>query len=98
MEILINTRVVWYLEKNNIITTEQAGFRQHLSTEDQVTYIAQKIEDGSEDKQHTPTVWIDMEEAYDKVWKDELRLKLQESGVTGCMYKWISQYLTNRKV
>ena len=97
MERMINTRLVWHLEKNNIITPEQAGFRQHHSTEDQVTYIAQKIEDGFQDKQHTLTVWIDMEKAYDRVWKDGLRLKLQKSGVTGCMYQWISQYLTNRK-
>ena len=37
-----------------------------------------------------------MEKVY-KVWKDGLHLKLQKSGVTGCMYQWISQYLTNRK-
>ena len=46
MERMITTRPVWHLEKNNIITPEQAGFRQHRSTEDQVTYIAQKIDDG----------------------------------------------------
>ena len=34
-----------------------------------------------------------MEKAYDRVRKGGLRLKLQKSGVTGCMY----QYLTNRK-
>ena len=61
MERMINIRLVWHLEKNNIITPEQADFRQHHSTEDQVTYIAQKIEDGFQDKQHTLTVWIDME-------------------------------------
>ena len=38
-----------------------------------------------------------MEKAYDKVWKDGLQLLTPESGVTGCMYQWISQYLTNRK-
>ena len=42
-------------------------------------------------------VWIDMEKAFDKVWKNGLRLKLQQSGVKGYMYCWISQYLTNRK-
>ena len=97
LEQMINTRLVWHLEKNNIITPMQAGFRQHHSTEDQVTYIAQKIEDGFQDKQHTLTVWIDMEKAFDKVWKDGLRLKLHKSGVTGRMYQWISQYLNNRK-
>ena len=97
MERLINTRLSWHLEKNNIIAPEQAGFRQHRSTEDQVAYIAQKIEDGFQDKKHTLTVWIDMEKAFDKVWKDGLKLKLQKSGVSGCMFKWISQYLNNRQ-
>ena len=72
MERMINTRLVWHLEKNNIITPKQAGFQQHRSTEDQVTYIAQKLEDGFQDKQHTLTVWIGMEKAYDRVWKDGL--------------------------
>ena len=97
MERTINTRLLWQLEKNNIITPEQAGFRQHRSTEDQVTYISHKIEGGFQDKQHTLTVWTDMEKAYGKVWKDGLKLKLQKPGVTGCMYQWISQYLINRK-
>ena len=38
-----------------------------------------------------------MERAFEKVWKDGLRLKLQKNGVTGHMYKWISQYLNNRQ-
>ena len=97
MERLINSRLTWHLEKNNIISPEQAGFRQHRSTEDQIAYVAQSIEDGLQEKKHTLTVWIDMERAFDKVWKDGLRLKLRKSSVTGCMYQWISQYLINRQ-
>ncbi|KAL8621712.1 hypothetical protein ACOMHN_061847 [Nucella lapillus] len=55
LERMINSRLVWHLEKN-IITPKQAGFRQHHSAEDQVTYIAQKIEDGFQEKQHTLAV------------------------------------------
>lgn len=97
MERLINTRLSWHLEKNNLIAPEQAGFRHHRSTEDQVTYISQKIEDGFQAKHHTLAVWIDMEKAFDKVWKDGLRLKLLRNRVTGRMFQWISQYLNNRK-
>ena len=97
LERMINTRLSWHLEKENFFAAEQAGFRHHRSTEDQVTYIAQKIEDGFQDKQHTLTVWIDLEKAYDRVWKDGLRLKLKRCGVHGHMYRWISQYLINRK-
>ena len=97
MECMINTRLLWHLETKELLTPVQAGFRNHHSTEDQVTYIAQKIEDGFQDQKHTLAVWIDMEKAFDKVWKDGLRQKLRKNGVTGCMYNWISQYLNNRK-
>ena len=55
-------------------------FRQHRSTEDKVTYISQKIEDGFQDKKHIIAIWIDIEKAFDKVWKDGLRLKLLRQG------------------
>ena len=98
MERLVNTRLIWHLESNNLLSSEQAGFRQHRSTEDQVTYLAQEIDDGFQAKKHTLAVWIDMEKAFDKVWKDGLRLKLRQSGVKGYMYRWISQYLTTGKL
>ena len=97
MERLINTRLMWHLEDKSHISPEQAAFRCNHSTEDQVTYIAQSIEDGFQDKKHTLAVWIDLEKAFDKVWKDGLRLKLRKCGVAGRMFKWISQYLHNRK-
>nr|KAG5698628.1 hypothetical protein BaRGS_003142 [Batillaria attramentaria] len=96
MERLINSRLTWYLEKKEIISDRQAGFRHHRSTEDQVTYVAQKLEDALQDKKHTLAVWIDLEKAYDKVWKDGLKLKLRQHGISGHMYNWISQFLTNR--
>ena len=87
---------MWHLEKNQLITPQQAGFRQHHSTEDQVTYLSQKTEDGFQGKKHTLAVWVDFEKAYDKVWNDGLRVKLRKAGVKGCMFKWISHYLQNR--
>ena len=48
-----------------------------------------------QDKCHTLAVWVDMEKAFYRVWKDGLRLKLHKSGISGCMYEWISQYLNN---
>ena len=97
MERRINTRLMRHLETNNLIAKEQAGFRQNRSTEDQAAYFAQKVEDGFQEKQDTLAVWIDMEKAFDKVWKDGLRLKLRKNGISGCMYRWLSQYLENRK-
>ena len=97
MERLINSRLTWYLEENQLLDSNQAGFRQHRSTEDQIAYIAQKIEDGFQSKKHTLAVWVDMEKAFDRVWRDGLRIKLKQIGVSGKMNKWISHYLNNRK-
>ena len=69
MEHLINTRLMWHLEDKKQITPEQAAFRQDRSTEDQINYISQTIEDASQDKKHTLAVWIDLDKAFDKVWK-----------------------------
>ena len=76
MERLINNRLTWHLESKGHINAEQAAFRQNRSTEDQITYISQAIEDSFQDKKHTLAVWIDLEKAFDKVWKNGLRLKL----------------------
>ena len=38
-----------------------------------------------------------MEKAFDHVWKNGLKLKLRQHGVSGNRFTWISQYLHNRK-
>ena len=81
MERLINTRLMWHLENKKHITPEQAAFTQDRSTEDQITYIAQAIEDAFQDKKHTLAVWIDLEKAFDKVWEEGLKMKLRQANV-----------------
>ena len=97
MERMVNTRLTWYLENNNILIEEQAGFRKGRCTEDQITLISQSIEDGFQEKKNTVAVWIDMEKAFDRVWKKGLSYKLQKYGITGKMHQWITEYLRKRK-
>jgi hypothetical protein len=88
MERMITNSLKWHLESTNILCPEQAGFRQHRSdsTEDHVTYIAQEVEDAFQEKEQTLAVFIDMEKAFDKVWKTGLKYKLRKCGVTGNMH------------
>jgi hypothetical protein len=67
MERIINTRLIWHLEKKRLLIPQQAGFRKYMSTEDQVSHIAQRIEDAFQEGKHTVAVWVDMEKAFDKV-------------------------------
>ena len=81
MERMVNTRLTWHLENKNILIEEQAGFRKGKCTEDQITLISQSIEDGFQEKKNTVAVWVDMEKAFDRVWKKGLSYKLQKYGV-----------------
>ena len=97
MERIINLRLQWYLESKNLLVSQQAGFRQCYSTEDQITYLSQEIEDAFQEKKQVLTAWIDLRKAFDKVWKGGLMKKLRNCKVQGKMYNWIKAYLHNRK-
>ena len=85
LERIINTSLKWFLESENLLVSEQAGFRKHHCTDYQTTYLAQEIEDGFQHKKQTLTVWID------------LLLKLKKCNITGNMFCWIKSYLHNRR-
>jgi len=97
MERIVNQRLQWYLEVEDVITPEQAGFRRYRSTEDQTTHLTQVIEDAFQAKKATLAVFIDLQRAFDKVWKDGLLVKLQRGGISGNMYRWTKSYLHNRR-
>jgi ribonuclease HI len=97
MERIINLRLQWYLESENLLVSQQAGFRQCYSTEDQATYLSQEIEDAFQDKKLVLAAWIDLRKAFDKVWKEGLLKKLRNCRINSRMYKWVKAYLHNRR-
>ena len=42
-------------------------------------------------------VFLDISEAYDKVWHDGLIFKLKQNGISGYLLKLFESYLHNRK-
>ena len=97
LERILNSRLMWFMEKERKFDDEQAGFRPCRSTEDQVTYLTQLIEEGFQAKKQTVVVWVDLEKAFDRVWTKGLLLKLLKTNITHKMYNWIKQYIHNRK-
>ena len=66
MERIVNERLKWYLETENLLAPEQAGFRQFRSAEDQATYLSQEIEDAFQEQKLVMVSWIDLQNAFDK--------------------------------
>ena len=55
------------------------------------------MEDAFQSKKVTLAVFVDLQRAFDKVWKNGLLVKLLRFGVSGSMYKRTNSYLYNRR-
>ena len=80
---MINDRLVWYLEKNKIITNMQSGFRKQRSTTDQLVRLESFIREAFVQKQHAVAVFFDLEKAYDTTWKCGIMKDLFDAGLRG---------------
>ena len=96
MERMINARLVWFLEKNGLITKFQSGFRQNRSTIDQVIRLESFIRDGIIRGHHVVSVFFDLEKAYDTTWKYGIMRDLYNLGLRGRLPIFIQNFLSNR--
>ena len=72
LESMVNKRLMWHLESNNIIIKEQSAFRKNRSTEDQLIHLTQSIENAFQMKEKVVATFIDLSKAFDRVWKKGL--------------------------
>ena len=97
-ERMVNTRLYWWLEKVGILDDHQAGFRKGCRTDDQLFRFVQDTIDGFQKERHTTAIFIDLQQAYDRVWRQGLFMKMSNLGIHGKMYSWIKGFLQNRTI
>jgi hypothetical protein len=56
------------VENNILILKHQFGFRQWHSTTEQTHRILQKINEALENKQYSSAAFLDISQAFDKLW------------------------------
>ena len=97
-ERMVNRRLYWWLEDQGLLPEEQAGYRAASRTEDQLFRMIQSIQDGFQEGISTTAVFVDFQQAYDRVWKKGLLLKMQRLGIKGKIYDWVKNFLTERTI
>ncbi|GBN55988.1 RNA-directed DNA polymerase from mobile element jockey [Araneus ventricosus] len=95
-ESVLLRRLNQFLDDNNIIISEQFGFRKKLSTNHQLVRVTELIHDGFEKSETTGALFLDIAKAFDKIWHDGLLLKLMRLGVSAQLIKILRSYLTSR--
>ena len=97
-ERMVNSRLYYWLENNKLLNNAQAGFRRKSRTEDQLFRLIQNVIDGFQEGKSTTAVFIDLQQAYDRVWRKGLLIKMSRMGVHGKMLSWIQAFLSNRTI
>jgi hypothetical protein len=101
-EHLIHRKISAELESRNYFHPLQFGFRHQHSTADAINYLLSSIRHSiktiNRERQPCPVIFLDLQKAFDRVWHDLLLHRLSKAGINGLAYRWISAFLSNRKI
>ena len=94
--LLYNKMFGFFLDKD-LISGNQSGFKPGDSCINQLLSITHNIYKSFDDGCQVRGVFLDISKVFDKVWHDDLILKLQENGTSGNLLKFLKHFLTSRK-
>jgi hypothetical protein len=94
-EKLLLKRLLPIVEINRLIPNHQFGFRQRDPTIEEVHRVIRKTNEALENKQYCSAAFLDISQAFDKVWHTGLCYKLRWSLLLN-YYLILKSYLHNR--
>ena len=97
LERMINNRLIWFLEKNKLITNLQTGFRKARSTIVHLICLETLIREAFAKREHMTAIFFDIEKAYDTTWKYGIIKDLKNIGLKGRLPIFIQNFLNDWK-
>ena len=95
-EKVLLSKITPFLHQNDIIPTHQFGFREKHGTIEQVNRITNEIRKAFEMREYCSAVFLDVAQAFDKVWYDGLIHKIKKS-LPNTFHNILESYLSNRR-
>ena len=86
---MVNTCLYHWLEKNKVLDNNQSGFRRGCRTGDPLFRLVQDVIDGFQVGKTTTAVFIDLQQAYDRVWR---------KGLLAIAWKFLNDFLKKYQV
>jgi len=96
-EAAIKSRLVCYLENNNLISVSQYGYRKGLSSVSAVQALVSEVMEAFENGMSSMGTLCDLSRAFDCVSHSLLLKKLEGIGIRGNVLQLFRTYLSNRK-
>jgi ribonuclease HI len=97
LEKMVNSRLMYYLEKNNCISNIQSGFRRGRCTLDNMVDLESKIRNAFVKRNHLVSIFFDIEKAYDRTWRYGILKQLYNYDLRGNLPIFIQNFLALRK-
>jgi hypothetical protein len=95
VEKIMQTRLMNHLTKYNILSSEQYGFRENLTTDSATYQLTYEILTAMNNKSKVGGIFCDTEKASDFVNCNILLLKMELYGIIGKEITLYTQYLTD---
>ena len=92
----IHVRLIKFLSKFSLLSINQFGFREGLSTQDAIIKLTEAIYSAINDRKFSCAIFVDFKKAFDTMNHDLLLRKLERYGIRGVVQDLIADYLRNR--
>ena len=97
LERLIARRLSRHMEKQELFSASQSGFRSKRMTSEQLLRLSEQCHTAFKKKQVVASLFLDAEAAFDKCWHSGIKYKLKANlDLPNRTIRFISSFLTNR--
>ena len=95
---ILNKRLFWFLESNNLLSPSQYGFRKSRNTLQAISDLNLQIEEALRSNSYLFSIFFDLQEAFPRVWRHYISTKLHDMGLRGNLPKLLQSFLQNRSL
>ena len=93
----MHSHVMGHLDRNQLLSDAQHGFRKKRSCESQLILTIQDLANGLNSGEQIDAILLDFSKAFDKVPHQRLLEKLQHYGIRGHLNDWVADFLRDRQ-
>lgn len=97
-ETVVKNQLLNACEKNKLFGEAQSAYRRKRCTTDNLIQLTQKISEAFQWSECVGAVFLDVEKAFDAVWRLGLINKLYNLEIDSNIIKWVNSYLSQRKL
>ena len=97
MERILKNKIVDHLERNDLLSNEQYGFRSKRSCVLQLLETLEEWTSCVDRGKSLDVIYFDFAKAFDSVLHKRLLSKMHSYGIRGNILNWIEQFLSGRK-